>query len=78
MFLIEFIFTAKLVILFYILDEKKVGTVFEIMLLGDELHIYSNAAHGFGLRTNNKGPLAMWQQRLVDWLYDTMSKSIEP
>lgn len=54
------------------------GTVFEIMLLSDELHIYSNAAHGFGLRTNNNGSVAMWQQRLVDWLYDTMSKSIEP
>ena len=39
-----------------------------------ELHIYSNAAHGFGMRKNNKGPVAMWQQRLVDWIYDIMFK----
>ncbi len=37
-----------------------------------ELHIYSNAGHGFGLRKNNKGPVAMWQQRFVEWIYDTV------
>jgi acetyl esterase/lipase len=39
-----------------------------------ELHIYSNAGHGFGLRKNNKGPVTMWQQRFVEWIYDTVFK----
>lgn len=39
-----------------------------------ELHIYSNAGHGFGLRKNNKGPVSMWQQRFVEWINDTVFK----
>jgi endo-1,4-beta-xylanase len=35
-----------------------------------ELHIYSNAAHGFGVRTTTKGAVAHWPDRLVDWLTD--------
>jgi acetyl esterase/lipase len=37
-----------------------------------ELHIYSKADHGFGLRRNNKGPVSMWQQRFVEWINDTV------
>lgn len=39
-----------------------------------ELHIYSNAGHGFGLRKNNKGPVSMWLQRFVEWINDTVFK----
>lgn len=35
-----------------------------------ELHIYSNAGHGFGIRQNNQGALAGWPQRFADWLGD--------
>jgi acetyl esterase/lipase len=35
-----------------------------------ELHIYSQAAHGFGMRDSNKGAVAGWPQRLVEWLSD--------
>lgn len=35
-----------------------------------ELHIYSNAGHGFGIRKNNQGAMAGWPQRLADWLAD--------
>jgi acetyl esterase/lipase len=37
-----------------------------------ELHIYSNAGHGFGLRNNNKGPVSQWLQRFVEWMNDTV------
>jgi acetyl esterase/lipase len=33
-----------------------------------ELHLYSNAGHGFGLRATNKGPHAAWPERFVEWL----------
>ena len=33
-----------------------------------ELHIYSNAGHGFGLRATNKGPHAAWPARFLEWL----------
>jgi acetyl esterase/lipase len=33
-----------------------------------ELHIYADAGHGFGLRKNNKGPVAEWLQRFVEWV----------
>ena len=33
-----------------------------------ELHMYSNAGHGFGLRASNKGPHAAWPERFVEWL----------
>ncbi|MEI9945347.1 MAG: alpha/beta hydrolase [Chitinophagaceae bacterium] len=35
-----------------------------------ELHIYSNAAHGFGMRERNKGAVADWINRFEDWLND--------
>ena len=33
-----------------------------------ELHIYSNAGHGFGVRTSNAGAVGGWMQRLLDWI----------
>jgi endo-1,4-beta-xylanase len=35
-----------------------------------ELHIYSNAGHGFGMRERNKGAVAGWIDRFYDWLGD--------
>ena len=35
-----------------------------------ELHIYANAGHGFGLRATNKGAVAGWLQRFLDWMDD--------
>jgi acetyl esterase/lipase len=35
-----------------------------------ELHIYSNAGHGFGLRDSNKGAVTGWIDRFYDWLAD--------
>jgi acetyl esterase/lipase len=35
-----------------------------------ELHIYSNAGHGFGIRENNTGAVAGWIDRFYDWLAD--------
>lgn len=35
-----------------------------------ELHIYSNAAHGFGVRPNNTGAVTGWIDRFHDWLSD--------
>lgn len=35
-----------------------------------ELHIYSAAGHGFGVREGNKGAAARWPERLMDWLAD--------
>ena len=35
-----------------------------------ELHIYANAGHGFGLRTTNKGAVAGWLQRFLEWMDD--------
>ena len=35
-----------------------------------ELHIYSNAGHGFGVRERNQGATAKWPQRFEDWLTD--------
>ena len=35
-----------------------------------ELHIYSTAVHGFGVRDNTKGAVASWPDRLYDWLFD--------
>ena len=35
-----------------------------------ELHIYSNAGHGFGIREKNKGAVAGWIDRFYDWLSD--------
>jgi acetyl esterase/lipase len=33
-----------------------------------ELHIYATGAHGFGLRPNQKGAVAGWGERMIDWL----------
>jgi len=35
-----------------------------------ELHIYSNAGHGFGMRERNKGAVAGWIDRFYEWLSD--------
>ena len=35
-----------------------------------ELHIYSNAGHGFGVRDRNSGAAAKWPQRFEEWLAD--------
>jgi len=35
-----------------------------------ELHIYANAAHGFGMRSTNKGGVAGWPERFREWLSD--------
>jgi endo-1,4-beta-xylanase len=35
-----------------------------------EIHIYSNAGHGFGMRDRNKGAVAGWPARLAEWLDD--------
>lgn len=35
-----------------------------------ELHIYSSAGHGFGMREKNSGAIAGWIERFYDWLSD--------
>lgn len=35
-----------------------------------ELHIYSAAGHGFGLRDSSKGAVAGWTARFTEWLGD--------
>jgi acetyl esterase/lipase len=35
-----------------------------------ELHIYSNAGHGFGMRPRSTGAVAGWIDRFYDWLGD--------
>ncbi len=35
-----------------------------------ELHIYSNAGHGFGMRERNRGAVAGWIDRFYEWLSD--------
>ncbi|MEO6730641.1 MAG: alpha/beta hydrolase, partial [Ferruginibacter sp.] len=35
-----------------------------------ELHIYSNASHGYGVREKTKGSVAGWIDRFYDWLSD--------
>jgi endo-1,4-beta-xylanase len=35
-----------------------------------ELHIYSDAGHGFGVRERNRGAVAKWPERLLDWMHD--------
>lgn len=36
-----------------------------------ELHIYSNAGHGFGFRSDSKTAAGLWPQRLTEWLVDS-------
>jgi len=33
-----------------------------------ELHIYTGIPHGFGVRDSNKGPIAGWTDRLLEWM----------
>jgi endo-1,4-beta-xylanase len=33
-----------------------------------ELHVYAEVPHGFGVRASNKGPVAAWPDRLVEWM----------
>jgi len=35
-----------------------------------ELHIYSNAGHGFGIRERNRGAVTGWPSRFEEWLSD--------
>ncbi|MGE3309970.1 MAG: alpha/beta hydrolase [Limisphaerales bacterium] len=35
-----------------------------------ELHVYSGAGHGFGLRDRNSGPSAAWPERFLEWMTD--------
>ncbi len=35
-----------------------------------ELHIYSNAGHGFGLREGKSGSVMKWVDRFIDWASD--------
>lgn len=35
-----------------------------------ELHVYSNAGHGFGMRERNTGAVAGWVDRFYEWLID--------
>lgn len=35
-----------------------------------ELHIYSNAGHGFGLRVEKSGAVMKWVDRFIDWAGD--------
>jgi endo-1,4-beta-xylanase len=34
-----------------------------------ELHIYSNAKHGFGYRPGMKSPEGKWPERFQEWLH---------
>ncbi len=45
-----------------------------------ELHIYSNAGHGFGLRPDAQGAVAKWPERFAEWLADRemLKKSSTP
>lgn len=36
-----------------------------------EMHIYSNAGHGFGFRPGSNTAAGEWPQRMCDWLVDT-------
>lgn len=36
-----------------------------------EMHVYSNAGHGFGYRPDSTTAAGDWPQRMVDWLVDT-------
>jgi endo-1,4-beta-xylanase len=35
-----------------------------------ELHIYSDAGHGFGLRPGRTGSAMKWVDRFIDWMGD--------
>ena len=33
-----------------------------------EFHVYAGVGHGFGFRPTNKGPVAAWPDRMLEWL----------
>ncbi len=33
-----------------------------------ELHVYAGVPHGFGVRASNRGPVAAWPERLMEWM----------
>jgi endo-1,4-beta-xylanase len=33
-----------------------------------ELHVYTGVGHGFGLRASNRGPVARWIDRVLEWM----------
>ena len=43
-----------------------------------ELHIYSGAGHGFGLRETNKSPAGAWPMRFEEWLRDRKFLGTKP
>ncbi|MCM8525639.1 MAG: alpha/beta hydrolase [Lentisphaeraceae bacterium] len=36
-----------------------------------EMHIYSNAGHGFGFREGSKSAAGEWPKRMIEWLVDS-------
>ena len=48
----------------------KVYLLFKQAQVPAELHIYSGAGHGFGLRDTNKSPAGAWIVRFHEWLAD--------
>ncbi len=36
-----------------------------------EMHVYSNAGHGFGFRADSTSAAGEWPKRMVEWLVDT-------
>lgn len=43
-----------------------------------ELHIYSNAGHGFGYRPESKGAFGAWPDRFLEWLADSNLLALQP
>lgn len=43
-----------------------------------ELHVYSGAGHGFGLRDSNKSPAGAWPMRFEEWLRDRKFLTAKP
>jgi len=43
-----------------------------------EMHIYSNAGHGFGFRPDSTNAAGDWPQRMCDWLVDTKLLASSP
>jgi acetyl esterase/lipase len=48
----------------------KVYLLFKQAGVPAELHIYSSAGHGFGVRESNKSPAGAWIARFHEWLAD--------
>lgn len=44
---------------------------FKQMGVPAEMHYYAHAGHGFGIRPENKGGVALWPDRLCEWLEDS-------